>query len=1053
MTGQQMKPNSKTKYVAAVTQSQGKMFEYHVPIEHHISVPRNVDFVKLFPIAIGTLGDFAASLVRDYLNLTRAAPTTALADLRFAALVMNAYVETRENDEVTFELLALSAAAYYLAGMPGNATVQVKKLSLLKRAPDNLYAALLYILSEPWSEIAIDYEHESLNELIGQIGQHFHGTGKPSDIWKAIGRWREQEYGYGTAHNLLLCDIISAVSIERIARSSRNLLPKYSDFDGNLWEPYLGRKKAIKEIWPSQKILGEAGLYRGASAVIQMPTSAGKTKATELVIRSAFLSRRTSIAVLVAPFRALVQEIANSLRHAFLEDGYQVNQIGDALQNDFLIELEELFENKSQKTPHVIVITPEKLLYILRQLPTLVDEVGLVIYDEGHQFDTGSRGVIYELLLTSIRRLLKPDAQSVLISAVVPNGAALAEWLLNDKKSIVSDSSMQTERALAFISWPDRLMGQLRFLDKPAGEESFFVPRVIELQNLTLRGRETKPRPFPDRDDSASIALYLALKLVPNGGVAIFCGTKSSAAKIVRDAVEEVFARGVNLNPPSQVCDQSELAKLSKLYLRNFGQDSYLTKAASLGIFAHHRNTPHGLRLSVECAMRDGLIPLIICTSTLAQGVNLPIRYLLVSGTQQGNHPIKVRDFHNLMGRAGRAGMHGEGTVIFTDHTLFDERQLDSFKWEAIQKMLMAEHAEPTGSTLLELVKPITSVSGRSILSLSVEEVIESLLHRPHELVALAENPPDHLVLMGFSKQALSEQLQIKFSVLDAVQSFLMAHREEATLEDYFITVEKLSKETLAYYLATESEKSLLLKIFDMIARDIEERLPDVERQARFGRTLLGVSNALVIDQWMVENLDALAECASEENMMAVLWPLLVKLTPEPRLRDTFPLEAVSNLAIGWINGESYVELQDILDGAWYPHGRQHRRFTIDMVVDLCETTFGFEFSLLLAAVREAALKLVAAGETQERMEILLSKLQKRLKYGLSNESAIAYYEVGFAERVVAEELGSKLSIEKTGIIPAIISLLNHTEIVRPIIDDLPSYFKEVYDSLPDRVF
>jgi hypothetical protein len=57
------------------------------------------------------------------------------------------------------------------------------------------------------------------------------------------------------------------------------------------------------------------------------------------------------------------------------------------------------------------------------------------------------------------------------------------------------------------------------------------------------------------------------------------------------------------------------------------------------------------------------MLKFVLCTSTLAQGVNLPIRYLIISGTMQGVERIKARDFRNLVGCSGRAGMHTEGTI------------------------------------------------------------------------------------------------------------------------------------------------------------------------------------------------------------------------------------------------------------------------------------------------------------------------------------------------------------------------------------------------------
>jgi hypothetical protein len=101
------------------------------------------------------------------------------------------------------------------------------------------------------------------------------------------------------------------------------------------------------------------------------------------------------------------------------------------------------------------------------------------------------------------------------------------------------------------------------------------------------------------------IALYLSLRLLKNGGVAIFTGRKSSAAKIVREAAEDIFRRGISLEPPSAHSDPDEIRRFVYLFERNFGANAYLT--AALGIFAHHGNTPQGVRLAIEYAMRQSL--------------------------------------------------------------------------------------------------------------------------------------------------------------------------------------------------------------------------------------------------------------------------------------------------------------------------------------------------------------------------------------------------------------------------------------------------------------
>jgi replicative superfamily II helicase len=90
---------------------------------------------------------------------------------------------------------------------------------------------------------------------------------------------------------------------------------------------------------------------------------------------------------------------------------------------------------------------------------------------------------------------------------------------------------------------------------------------------------------------------------------------------------------------------------------------------------------PDGVGESGLFAMKASLIKFVVCTSTLAQGVNLPIKYLIVTSVNQGKDRILVRDFHNLIGRAGRAGMHTEGSVIFADNAVFDKKGQRRERW------------------------------------------------------------------------------------------------------------------------------------------------------------------------------------------------------------------------------------------------------------------------------------------------------------------------------------------------------------------------------------
>jgi len=83
------------------------------------------------------------------------------------------------------------------------------------------------------------------------------------------------------------------------------------------------------------------------------------------------------------------------MARAFAGENVVLNEATDSFQQDLTVDT--LW---AQKT--ILIVTPEKLLYLIRRTPELAKHIGLVIYDEGHQFDSGARGVTYELLLTSL---------------------------------------------------------------------------------------------------------------------------------------------------------------------------------------------------------------------------------------------------------------------------------------------------------------------------------------------------------------------------------------------------------------------------------------------------------------------------------------------------------------------------------------------------------------------------------------------------------------------------------------------------------------------------
>jgi POLQ-like helicase len=1043
-----MKPEQASKTLLGITRSKAKMYEYGVPEEHHIKIPR--DPLALFRITIGLLGDAAAEHNRQQGGATKLQDRRT--ELLFAARFFDAYLETRLRSELDTYLLLLAASTFYLCDFPGSSHILASKCQAPVANVDGeglevlLHWLLLGAHGAPPKEFA-----GQLGEQLSQAGlalERFYETGdNTTGVFQAAAALRSVAYRVGTPRQLLLADVASAVIRQRHANSTWQCVPTYSGLPKEAWSEVLKKPGFMRELWPSQQLLGEKGVLKGASAIVQMPTSAGKTRATELIIRSAFLAGRTSSAVIVAPFRALCHEISDALKAAFRGEGVVIDELTDVMQIDFDMnfDLDAILDTKK-----VLVVTPEKLVYVLRHSPELADSVGLVIYDEGHQFDSGLRGVTYELLLASLRRLIPKTAQSVLISAVISNAESVGQWMHGDEPVVASGRNLTPMyRTIAFASWVDQL-GQLKFVaDDDTLRDEFFVPRVISSQQLQNKPREKKKRYFPDREDGQSVALYLGTKLVAEGSVAIFCGRKATAASLC-ERIVDAYERGFALPKPIQHSNEQEVLRIAALYARNIGPEADATKSAAIGVFSHHGNTPHGIRLAVEHAMKSGQARFVVCTSTLAQGVNLPIRYLLVTSVYQGQDKIKVRDFHNLIGRAGRAGMHTEGTIVFADPDVYDKKEdrKERWRWGQIQELLEPKNSEPVLSSLKTLFEPLKNDEhsfGRKVtLAMTPLQFLQAYMEGRSYLERLVDAVVKQHSDKGFTKKSLDEQVAWRDDVFATIESYLMSYWEGAEGNGF---AQELAKGTLAYFLSSDEEKVQLVEIFELLANHIRRLVPDEEKRKVFGRTLQGLTRIVDLEAWIDSHINTLAEIEEHETLLRHLWPVIADGIGNGTFRKCERPELLLEVAIGWLKGVPFHELFAYLraNDVRITAGKQRRELTIEHVVEICESAFSYDGALLIGAVSDL---LTSRSEEKEVLVQSLNELHKRFKYGLPASSAIALYECGFADRAIASDLSIVIGVAPKTRSSAIGLLRENENVIRGVLRKYPDYFGSVLSAL-----
>lgn len=1045
-----MKAEFNSRRYFGITRSKGKMYELGLPEESHIAVPEGVEPAVLFPLSIGTLMD-ASAVINDAADVYGELTEELRNDIGFAASFFDAYLGSRFDTDVSREVTLLASACYFLGQRPGSSLVLARRLEV--ESANAIEHLTVWALQGDWRHspnLAAHWLNGLLHELCMRLMGHFNDGNSHEPIVESLGELRRLIYASGTSREVVLAEVASAVVKLRLAGSAWTLLPGFSGLENAAWTEAIRRPGFPKELWPSQKLLGKADLFAGKSGVVQMPTSAGKTRSVEIILRSAFFADRTRVAVLVAPFRALCHEIATSLRHAFKGEDVKVNELSDALQLDFVDQLAELFGQVAPATRHLMVLTPEKLLYVLRQEPSLVAHIGLVVYDEGHQFDTGARGITYELLLTEIKRLLPASAQTVLISAVIKNAVAVGTWLIGTEPNVVDGTGLlSTARSVAFATWSERL-GQLLFFESDSyARPDYFVPRSIEVQELELRGKERKAQLFPKKGKVAwkDVSLYLGIRLAPSGAVAIFCGRKDTASGMAERAVE-VYERGFRLPSPAAVSDAIEIQCLTKLAMEHFGAVSTVTKAAALGIFVHHGTTPQGLRLSIEHAMQSELIKLVICTSTLAQGVNLPIRYLIVSGVNQGAERIKTRDFQNLIGRAGRAGMHTEGLVLFADPRVIDNNRTERWRLQLAVELLRPENSEETSSSILELLAPISTPDGGNALPVPTAELLQAYFKRGDELQAWAMEMSNAHPQLEFDQRSLTKEISSRQKLLSALESYLMANRGVENFEDMLLKLRDLAASTLAYSLADEAAKASLVQLFELTARHIEQLVPGPERQAKYAKTLLGAFDSRMVEVWVKERADSLRALATPDEWLHAVWPLFNAVIDNKLLTSMEPVGMSIQLAQEWMRGASYKELIAMARNAeaskpWGDAGR--RKLNEADVLQFLEGCLGFDCPLVAAAVGQ-----FLYGETGLNREEagVLNEFQKFLAYGLPSKLAVSTYEAGLADRHIAQEVAIEIWLSGYEGYQFRSALPEYREVVTGVLAAYPSYFRAVLDSL-----
>jgi helicase len=373
-------------------------------------------------------------------------------------------------------------------------------------------------------------------------------------------------------------------------------------------------KEGLDELYPPQQHAMEAGVLEGKNLVLASPTASGKTLVAELCILKHILEHRGK-AIYLAPLRALTSEKFKEFqRYSTIKkpNGDYVRagiSTGDYDSSDPWLGRYD-----------IILCTNEKADSLLRHKSPWMSELTLVVADEIHLLTEQERGPTLEVVLTRLTEI-NPNIQVLALSATVKNAEEVGSWLKSG--SVTTDWRPVPLREGIYHD------NQVQFRDGAS--------RAI------LSGTKTP-------------SLDLALDVLGTGGQAlIFTETRRSAVEMGRKAAVAVKNR---LTKP----EERALVALSERILSS-GEKTRLSEALAMqvanGAAFHHAGLAGTHRGIVEDAFRDGRIKILAATPTLAAGVNLPARTVVISSYERyeagyGRYPISVLEYKQFCGRAGR---------------------------------------------------------------------------------------------------------------------------------------------------------------------------------------------------------------------------------------------------------------------------------------------------------------------------------------------------------------------------------------------------------------
>ena len=807
----------------------------------------------------------------------------------------------------------LAAAAYQVAGFPAMALAQLGRIPAGEPVSDLLreflradFSATLEAVRTYWGSQQTTTNPEEATNLPALVEQHFvmclgtlcmyFKTGDRGDVDRAVAKLGTLAKGYlhsQDSFSYLLATLTALAGDQFVQQSLWNGIRPLADArddDSRAALEQFARSAFVNRralIWPAQAT-GVARLGESTSFVLCTPTGSGKTTVATLAVVQGLFSvperpaglenlEPDNLILYVVPSRALAAEVEKRLSEDLrgiaatpvvvtgLYGGIDWGPTDAWIQKD---------------TPTIVICTFEKADALLRYLGVLfLHRTRLVVIDEAHMVEqsvgrlddlrTGSsRELRLELLGT---RLIDAqeyyDFRIIALSAVAAGAApALARWIGGTRDAEPTTSAHRSTR---------QMLGRI---EVSAGGRFNIRYNLMDGRSLRFEeghGAEAPfvPTPFPDMPNRPDFnepekamrapALWAALHLAaerPDGTrpSVLISVTQSVVpfASECADWLEQWPAEQL----PAYRSHEPEADALWQRCLASavdyFGINSVEHRLLQRGVAVHHGKMPGLLARRLKILIDRGYVRVIIATSTLSEGVNMPVSYLLVPSVYRANTRLTLQEFTNLIGRAGRPGVSTEGHAL----VLLPEQRAMPITQGRRRRSRQRSGYE-------DLVRDLENTTRQDAMGQLVEAASSPLSQLLSALESswrqISANPTQEQFLQWLEQTSVTEErddVPAAVEYLDILDAFLIATIQELEqLRTQEIPPAEMEQELTriwqrSYAFAAAHEEERLRRVWIGRGRVIKTRYPDAAVRRQIYRTSLAPRSALTL----VASIDAI---------------------------------------------------------------------------------------------------------------------------------------------------------------------------------------------------